>query len=188
MNCCTWAFQVTRETLLRRALTERCKIEVPDDVVTTINSVLAGDGRVVSGMANLINTLQRMLDRMPTMDEIRQFGGDLLRAAKPVTNLTSIEQAVCEAFHLPDAALRSPSQSRSLSEPRMLAMHLSRQMTSAAYADIGAHYGGRSHSTAIAAGKNVNHWLKVGKSIGRGHAAMTVQEAIDRVESRLRSG
>jgi chromosomal replication initiator protein len=67
-------------------------------------------------------------------------------------------------------------------------MHLSRQLTSAAYAEIAGHYGGRSHSTAIAAGKNVRTWLKQGKSIGRGYSAMTAQEAIDRIESLIRSG
>ncbi len=180
--------QATRETLLRRAIERRCSMEVPERTVAVINSILAGDGRVISGVANLINTLQRMFARTPTIDEIRRFGGDLLRAAKPVANLTTIEQAVCQTFQLPDDSLRASSQTRALSEPRMLAMHLSRQLTSAAYAEIGGHYGGRSHSTAIAAGKNVDRWLRDGKSIGRGHAAMSVQEAIDRIESLLRSG
>jgi chromosomal replication initiator protein len=180
--------QATRKTLLRRALDQRCSIEVPEQTVEAINSMLAGDGRVISGVVNLINTLQRMFTRMPTIDEIRRFGGDLLRASKPVANLSTIEQAVCQTFHLPDDSLRASSQTRAVSEPRMLAMHLSRQLTSAAFAEIGGHYGGRSHSTAIAARKNVDKWLKDGKSIGRGLAAMSVQDAIDRVESLLRSG
>ncbi len=180
--------QATRETLLRRALQERCTIEVPDEIVAIINPLLLGDGRVVSGVANLINTLQRMFRRMPTMDEIRQFGGDLLRAAKPIATLSAIENAVCQTFHLPDASLRAASQTRAVSEPRMLAMHLSRQLTSAAYAEIGGHFGGRTHSTAIAAGHNVQTWLKNGKSIGRGSSAITAQEAIDRIEALLRSG
>lgn len=180
--------QATRLTILRTTLAERCEFEVPDSIITTINEMLIGDGRVIHGVANLINTLQRMYSRMPTMDEIRQFGGDLLRASKPVATLISIEQAVCQTFQLPDQALRESSQTRALSEPRMLAMYLSRQMTAAAFAEIGGHFGGRSHSTAITAGKNVTGWLESGKTIGRGQCQLTAQEAIDRIETLLRSG
>ncbi len=70
----------------------------------------------------------------------------------------------------------------------MLAMYLSRQLTSSAYAEIAKHFGGKSHSTAISAENNVRSWLENGKAIGRGQAAMSAQEAIDRVESLLRSG
>lgn len=180
--------QVTRQTLLRATLAERCEMEVPETIVNALNVMLIGDGRVIRGIANLINTLQRMYSRMPTLEEIRQFGGDLLRAAKPMATLTAIEYAVCQTFQLPEDSLRNSSQSRALSEPRMLAMHLSRQLTSAAYSDIGGHFGGRSHSTAITAGKNVRKWLSSGKTIGRGTSELTVQEAIDRIESLLRTG
>ena len=180
--------QDTRCTLLRRQLEQRCMMAVPEGTIESVNAMLSGDGRVVRGVANLVNTLQRMFGRMPTMDEIRQHGGDLLRAAKPVATLSTIEQAVCQTFQLPDQSLRAATQTRAVSQPRMLAMYLSRQLTSAAYTEIAGHFGGRSHSTAIAAGKNVRAWLSSGKPIGRGQTAMTAQEAIDRVESLLRSG
>ena len=179
---------LTREVIFRRWLQERCSIEVPESMIEQINSILSGDGRVISGVVNLINTLQRMLGRMPSMEELRRFGGELLRAVKPVATLSVIEMAVCEAFHLSQDTLRGGSQTRAVSQPRMLAMYLSRQLTSSAYTEIARHFGGKSHSTAISAENNVKSWLAEGKSIGRGHAAMSAQEAIDRVESLLRSG
>ena len=69
----------------------------------------------------------------------------------------------------------------------MLAMYLARQMTSSAYAEIARHFGGKSHSTAIAAEKNVKRWLGASKSIGRGHAAISPREALDRVENLIRN-
>ncbi len=178
----------TREVIFRRWIEDRCPLAVPDQMIEQINSILSGDGRVISGVVNLINTLQRMLGRVPTMDELRRFGGELLRAAKPVATLTVIEMAVCEAFQLSHHELRGGSQTRAVTQPRMLAMYLSRQLTSSAYTEIARHFGGKSHSTAISAENNVKSWLEQGKSIGRGHAAMSAQEAIDRVESLLRSG
>ncbi len=178
----------TRHELLARTFAGRCPLEVPESVVEYLVPLLAGDGRVLQGVANMIGTLQRMFARMPSIDEIHQYCGDLLRAAQPVATLRTIESAVCRAFNLPDDSLRGAAQTRAVSEPRMLAMYLSRQLTSAAYSEIAGHFGGRSHSTAIAAGKNVEKWRDNGKPIGRAGTAMTVQQAIDRVESLLRSG
>ncbi len=178
----------TRETLLQRWIAERCQLQVPDSLIEAINPMLAGDGRVISGIVNVINTLQRMFGRTPTLDELRQYAGQLLRAAKPVTTLSVIESAVCEAFQLPSDSLRGKSQTRAVTGPRMLAMYLSRQLTSAAYAEIARHFGGRSHSTAISAEQNVKAWLAEGGDVGRGRAAMSAREAIDRVETLLRSG
>jgi len=178
----------TRLSVLRGLIEQRCEAEWPESTTTQINAQLAGDGRVLSGVVNLVSTLQKMLGRMPTMEEIRQFGGDLLRTAQPTVTLASIERVVCEAFQVPIEDLRGSSQSRAVCEPRMLAMYLSRQLTSSAYSQIAGHFGGRSHSTAIAAERNVKKWLDNGKSIGRGNAAVSAREAIDRIETLLRTG
>ncbi|MGI9470366.1 MAG: DnaA ATPase domain-containing protein, partial [Rubripirellula sp.] len=87
----------TRRVIFGRWLEERCPLEVPAVMTDQVNSMLAGDGRVISGVVNMVNTLQRMYGRMPSMDELRQFGGDLLRVAAPVATLNVIETAVCEA-------------------------------------------------------------------------------------------
>ncbi|MCG8653562.1 MAG: DnaA/Hda family protein, partial [Pirellulales bacterium] len=126
--------QATRETLLRRAITSRCRVEAPEELVTSLTQLISGDGRVIQGVANLINMLQRMFDRIPTLDEIRQFGGELLRANQSVATLAAIEHAVCQTFQLSEDSLRTGSQTRAVSEPRMLAMYLSRELTSEAYA------------------------------------------------------
>ncbi len=178
----------TREKLLRRWIDDRCEIQVPEVFIDAITPLLAGDGRVVSGVVNIINTLQRMLGRCPTLDEMRQFGGQLLRVSKPMTTLGLIESAVCEAFRLPEDSLRSKSQTRAVTGPRKLAMYLSRQLTPSAYSEIADHFGGRSHSTAISAEQHVRNWLTDGAQIGRGITAMSAREALDRVETLLRTG
>lgn len=178
----------TRAVLLREAAEQRCLLPWTDEMVAEISAMLTGDGRVISGVVNLVGTLQRMYRRMPTLAEISQFGGDLIRAQAPVVSLTTIERAVCETFGLDDRTLRTAAQTRTVTEPRMLAMYLSRQMTSSAFSEIAKHYGGKSHSTAIAANQKVEKWLSTGKSLGRGPRAMSARQAIDRIESMLRAG
>ena len=177
----------TRESLLRRWLGERCRTAIPDALIQQVVPLLAGDGRLISGVVNLINTLERMNDRAPSMDELRQFGGELLRASGGIATLASIETAVCDAFSLESGSLRKRSQSRTITQPRMLAMYLARQLTPSAYNEIATHFGGKSHSTAIQAEKNVKGWLDQGKMLGRGNASISTREAIDRIENLMRS-
>ncbi len=177
-----------RREILERWIAERCPLGVSAGLLDQINPMLAGDGRVVSGLVNMINTLQRMFGRVPSLDEIRQFGGNLLRASTPIATLSVIETAVCDAFHLPHHTLRGQAQTRAVTGPRMLAMYLARQLTASAYSEIATHFGGKSHSTAISAENNVKKWLASGKSIGRGQLAMSTREAVIRVENLLRSG
>lgn len=177
-----------REKLLRQWIDERCNLKVCDSLIETITPMLSGDGRVISGVVNVLNTLQRMLGRSPSLQELQQFAGQLLRSNQSVATLGLIESAVCQAFHLPPESLRSKSQTRALSGPRKLAMYLSRQLTPSAYSEIGNHFGGRSHSTAISAEQHVKAWISEGTPIGRGMTAMTAREALDRVETLLRTG
>ena len=177
----------TRRALLDEYVRGWCRFPIPDEIADEISTVLAGDGRRILGVVRLIAALQQMYDRMPTWIEIREAAGDLLRSDSLGVTLSHIETVVAEVFHLEDSVLQSKSQARRATEPRMLAMYLSRELTPAAYTEIGKHFGGRSHSAAILAVQRVEDWLNSGKTIGRGPFAMTAKQAIDRIESQLRA-
>ena len=178
----------TRTELIRRYSTERCPIPWPDSTIWEIAAVAEGDGRLLSGIVNLVSLLQRMEGKMPSMDQIRQHGSHLLRKAGVPITLSAIERAVEKVFQLDAKSLQSSSQTKSITEPRMLAMYLSREMTSSAFSEIGGHFGGRSHSTAILANQRVRQWLDAGRSIGRGKSSLATDEAIRRIESVLKTG
>jgi chromosomal replication initiator protein len=67
----------------------------------------------------------------------------------------------------------------------MLAMFLARRHTAAAYSDIGRHFGGRNHSTAVAAEKKVRQWLEADGELTLGGPPVRVRELIERVEREL---
>ncbi len=177
----------TRLSLLTRLVKTRCVLDCDPGLLAEVGEAIGGDARAVTGVANLIGMLQRMFRREPTIDEIRQFGGDLMRNTRSAPTLRSIEQAVCEAFGLERDGLRGKAQTRRVSEPRTLAMYLARNHTGSAYTEIAQHFGRRSHTGAIAARQKVEQWLASGKQIGGGDAAMATADAIARVEARLRA-
>ncbi len=177
----------TRLNLLIRLVKTRCVLDCDEELLAEVSEAVGGDARAVTGLANLIGMLQRMYRREPTMDELRQHGGDLLRNTRTAPSLRTIERAVCEAFGLETDGLRGKAQTRRVSEPRTLAMYLARQHTGSAFTEIAQHFGRRSHTGAIAAQQKVKEWLSNGKLIGGGDAAMAAADAIARVEARLRA-
>jgi chromosomal replication initiator protein len=178
----------SRTELLSRYAKQRCLVPWPDETLKEIGNVASGDGRLLSGIVNLVALLQRMHGQMPSIDQIRQHGGHLLRSSGVPVTLSAIERAVEKTFQLDSKSLQSSSQIKSITEPRMLAMYLSRELTSSAFSEIGGHFGGRSHSTAILANQRVRQWLDAGRAIGRGQAALSTDEAIRRIESMLKTG
>jgi chromosomal replication initiator protein len=102
--------------------------------------------------------------------------------------LGDVDRAVCRAFGIDDGSLQSARRARHASHARMLAMFLARKHTHAALAEIGRHFGRRSHSTVIAAQKTVADWLAKGEPIVIADARWDADEAIRRVEELLRAG
>src|SRR5204863_9616672 len=109
----------------------------------------------------------------------------LLRHAVRVVQLADVDVAVCQVLRLPAGTLQSKARAWSVSHPRMLAVFLARKHTASSYAEIGAHFGGRNHSTAVAAEKKVRQWLADDAELALGQRRVRVREVVERVERDL---
>ena len=67
----------------------------------------------------------------------------------------------------------------------MLAMFLARKHTAASYSEIGDYFGGRNHSTAVAAEKKVRGWVAADAELALGERRLRVREIVERVEREL---
>ncbi len=176
----------TRSEVLARLFTT-AGIEIHRDIVEQIASRASGDGRVLSGIAKRLMAVSSLHAHKLSWDECWNAIHDLVQATQPVVRMADIERAVCGMFGLEPHSLQSGNKTRSVSQPRMLAMFLSRKYTPAAYKEIGEYFGKRRHSTVISAEKTVEGWLTGGASmqVGRG---LTVRDAIRQVEAQLQVG
>jgi chromosomal replication initiator protein len=68
----------------------------------------------------------------------------------------------------------------------MLAMFLARKWTPAALSEISRSLNRKSHSTVVSAEQKVTQWLASGKIVPLAHRQCKVEDAIKRVECRLR--
>ena len=115
----------------------------------------------------------------------RQVLSELERDCVKVVRLADIEQTVCDLFGLSAEDLKSPKRTRSLSQPRMLAMYLARKHTRAAYSEIGEFFGGRNHSTVIAAEQKISEWLNSATPIQIASQTWKTSELLAALEQQL---
>ncbi len=176
----------TRAEVLRRHLSA-AGIDISSEIIRQMASRTAGDGRVLSGIAKRLLAVSTLHAEKLTWEQCWSAVYDLVQATQPIVRIADIELAVCRMFGLEPASLQSATKSRSVSQPRMLAMFLSRKHTPAAYKEIGDYFGKRRHSTVISAEKTVSTWLDENSDmkVGRG---LTIRDAIRHVESQLQVG
>ena len=169
-------------------LATKRQIDLPEDVIDFLANSLTRHARELIGGMNRLEATGHMLGAPVTLDLAREALADLVRSSARSLRLADIEQAVCAAFGISESDLKSTRRSRSVNHPRMLAMFLARKHTGAALADIGRHFGRRSHSTVLAAEKTVRKWMTSQSSIVLADATWDVDQAIRRVEDVLRAG
>ena len=169
-------------------LAEKRQINLPINVIDFLANNVTRHARELIGGMNRLEAASHMLGTPVTLDLAREALADLVRSSARSLRLADIDQAVCAAFGISESDLKSTRRSRAVNQPRMLAMFLARKHTGAALADIGRHFGRRSHSTVVAAEKTVRKWMKSQSSIVLADATWDVEQAIRRVEDVLRAG
>jgi len=178
------------ETRLRlvRHLAQRRQFAVPDEVLQLIACRVIGDVRQLGGALNRLQAMVEALRQPPTVELAENTLADVFRSATRIVRLPDIETAVCDVFGIDARSLQSHRKSKTLAQPRMLAMWLARKFTRAAFSEIGEYFGRRSHSTVISAQKKVDHWLVDGGKVQLGPGDCDVRDALRRVEARLHTG
>jgi chromosomal replication initiator protein len=80
---------------------------------------------------------------------------DVIGDKKKIIALDDIQEAVSGRFHVKIADLKSRRRSKTLVQPRQIAMYLCRELTDASFPEIGRHFGGKDHTTIMHACKQV---------------------------------
>ena len=67
----------------------------------------------------------------------------------------------------------------------MLAVYLARKHTAATYTEVGRYFGGRNHSTAVAAEKTVKQWIQVNEELPVDERRIRVRDVVELMEREL---
>ncbi len=179
----------TRLGLVRQFLAQMHPIigmSIDGEVASMIANQIAGSARQLRGAINRLIVTSEALGKPLTVDLARTVLAEYVQQITPSVRLSDIQQAVCEVFHVEPGSLKSKSKTRSIAEPRMVAMWLACNLTSSALGEISEYFGRRSHSTVISAQRRIDRLVSQGASICVADRTCKVEEAIRKVRAALR--
>ena len=176
----------TRLGITRRFATQM-GLPAGEEVLTLIAAQVVGSARQICGAINLLIATSQAQDSELTTDLARATLVEYIQQNAPTVRLADIQRAVCHVFGVEPTSLKSKRKTRSLVEPRMLAMWLARKYTRAALGEIGAYFGRSSHSTVISAHKKIEGLVSQGAQLHVADRACHVEEAIRQVEAVMRT-
>ena len=171
-----------------KQLCERNSMELNEDIQHMIAGRLTDNARQLAGAVNRLHATSRATGEKMTLTLAEKALADMTLHSGRVVHLPEIEKAVCDVFGLQPESLKSDRKSRTISQPRMLAMWLARKHTRSALSEIGDYFGRRSHTTVISAQKRVHGWMAKSETIGGADQHWNAEEVIRRVEAKLRVG
>jgi chromosomal replication initiator protein len=175
----------TRLDILRAKAGQAKGCPLNEEALGFIASQLRGNVRELEGAVHSVRHYAKVTGRKIDVALVREALADLLRHSIRLVKLPDVDGAVCTVLRLETGALQAKDRAWSVSHPRMVAMYLARKHTGASYSDIGGHFGGRNHSTAVAAEKKVREWLKEDAELALGERRLRVKEIVERVEREL---
>ncbi|MCH2115245.1 MAG: DnaA/Hda family protein [Pirellulales bacterium] len=172
---------------ITRRFAAQMGLPADEEIMTLIATQVAGSARQICGAINLLVATSQAQGTPMTADLTRATLMEYVQQNTPTVRLADIQRAVCQVFGVEPGSLKSKRKTRSLAEPRMLAMWLSRKYTRAALGEIGAYFGRSSHSTVISAHKRIEGLVSRGANLHVADRPCHVEEAIRQVEAVMRS-
>lgn len=135
---------------------EEEQIEIPSDVASFIAQNVLSNIRELEGSVNKLFAYSRMFRERITLEMAKQLLKHLVRKETPkIITIELIQREVGSFFDLSVKDLKSNQKQKKVSEPRQIAMFLSRKYTSSSFPEIGNKFGGKNHSTVVHAVKNI---------------------------------
>jgi chromosomal replication initiator protein len=137
-------------------LAQRRHLALQPDVLAWLADHLTGTRQLEGALAQL-ELLSRLQPRPLDVATVARHFHDSVEADRPTVE--RIVRRVSGYFQLDPRQLQSSRRHRSIVLPRQVSMYLARQLTDLSLGDIGAHFGGRDHTTVLHACRKVEEAL-----------------------------
>ncbi len=142
--------------LHQKAHLDRLELTIPDDVILFIAEHVRTSVRELEGSITKLLAFASLKHRPISVELAREALRDKLQTpndlgAEPVRRITIdvIQEMVSRNWGISVDAIRSKTRTKTITEPRQVAMYLIREILGIQLTEIGASFGGRDHSTVI---------------------------------------
>lgn len=169
----------TRAAILRQKA-EQDGIELDDRVAVQIATLVRSNVRELEGALVRVSTFASLKGVPITRDFVAEVLGEHAppTSGAPLT-IEAVQKAVAAFFTVRIADLKGPRRHKGIARPRMIAMYLSRHLTSASFPEIGLRFGGKDHSTVISACKRIEALQGSDAELQAAVAAIRAQLVVD---------
>jgi chromosomal replication initiator protein len=138
----------TKVAILRKKA-EAERVEVPENVALFIASKVRTNIRELEGSLIRLIAYASLTGRDIDLALAQETLRDVLHTEdKPVT-IEMIQKFVADHYSLKISELKAKNNSKSVAQPRQIAMYLIKGLTGASLPEIGKEFGGKHHSTVI---------------------------------------
>jgi len=134
----------------------KLNIVLGDSVLLFIAERVKANIRRLEGALNRVAAWAALNDRRIRQEQVEELLKDFIQEeARHVVTIDGIQRKVAENFDLRLSDMSSKRRPNNIAIPRMVAMYLSRKMTSKSLQEIGEAFGGRDHGTVLHAVKKI---------------------------------
>lgn len=136
------------------------ELEFPDDVVDFVARSVTTNGRDLDGAVNRL-VAHNQLNASPITIKMAETAlRDLLRARETRRpKIEDIQRVVSQHYGVSRQDLVSARRTRTIVQPRQIAMYLSKTLTPRSLPEIGRRFGNRDHTTVLHAVRKVDGML-----------------------------
>jgi chromosomal replication initiator protein len=138
----------TKVAILRKKA-EAERVEVPENVALFIASKVKTNIRELEGSLIRLIAYSSLTGRDIDLSLTQEVLKDLLHTEEKPITIEMIQKFVADHYNVKLTDLKAKNNSKSVAEPRQIAMYLTKALTDASLPEIGKGFGGKHHSTVI---------------------------------------
>jgi chromosomal replication initiator protein len=140
--------------------------EIGNEALNYIASNIQNNIRELEGALSRVMVSCELKQVEPTLPNVKKILSDIIHSGrKKGVNPKQIIQAVADFYDIDNQALSSRSRRKDIVKPRQIAMFLMREELQASFPGIGAHLGGRDHSTAMHAYEKIRQEIEQNENL-----------------------
>ncbi|MCX6582563.1 MAG: chromosomal replication initiator protein DnaA [Candidatus Aminicenantes bacterium] len=145
---------ILKSKLVERKIMLKNHFEIPEEILYYIASSIKDNVRKMEGALNRLIGYADL--KFPDTDSNKitlQFAKEALKPiislSKKTVTIESIQEYIAKEFNVTKTDLVSKSNKRDYSNPRQVAMYITKKLTKTPLHEIGVHFGGKHHSTVL---------------------------------------
>jgi chromosomal replication initiator protein len=155
---------------------ERDDVYLPDDVATFLATHVKSNVRELEGVLVKLTAQSSLTGAEISLEMAKQELNFTESESDNTFTVESIQAAVVKHFNIKVQDLKSTSRAGVVTRPRHIAIYLTRKYTGLGLKEIGAHFGGRDHTSILHACKVIEKGID---------ADAAIREAVESIQDLL---